>query len=177
MPSTKKKESPPASGKRRLVFDVDSDDPHHPHAVATPASTTAVPEKASRKRGIKSYLSSPDTKKKKKAAVVTPSVQTKKQAPEYIPTYIHKNLAYGRVGKSTLHPTKLNAFELIADNFDIPADMEQDRSFGPQSGTTFEERAIQAYALGKLSPKGKDVAICTSCATLGHMRDECPTLI
>lgn len=71
----------------------------------------------------------------------------------------------------------MTAYRLITDHYFIPEDLEQQRAYGPLSGSSFEERVVQEYALGKLRPTTEDVAICTSCATVGHKRLDCPKLV
>jgi hypothetical protein len=99
---------------------------------------------------------------------------------EYVPKYIHKNVDYRRKGQAKLSPSTLQVFQLVEEHFAIPKDIEQNRSYGPLSGSSYEERVVRAYALGKLTPKDPtdaDVAICTSCSTVGHKRDDCPDLL
>ena len=65
------------------------------------------------------------------------------------------------------------------DAFVIPKGFENSRSFGPLSGSCFEERVISAYSNNLLEPKnaGVKIQICTSCASKGHKRDDCPELL
>jgi hypothetical protein len=167
------------------VFDVD--DSNKEGAIEqpnkSPPESVSVPTQSNltsaRKRGMETYLSSTPDAKKKKAAVVTPP--TSKDPPEYVPTHIHKNIDYRRRGKSKLSANTIKTFQLIEANFTIPMDFEQNRSYGPQSGTSYEERVIQAYTLDKLSPKDSStegaVSICTHCANMDHKRDGCPDLL
>lgn len=101
-------------------------------------------------------------------------------ASEYVPKYIHQNLEYRRMGEAKMPEHRLKAFKLITDYFIIPSDLEQSRSHGPLSGSSFEDRVIQEYTLGKLAtmdPSEPKVEICTACAAVGHMQDDCPTLV
>ena len=68
---------------------------------------------------------------------------------------------------------------IVDEHFSIPKDFEQNREYGPLSGTCYEERAISAYNLGLLKPvdQASTVEICSSCASLGHKRVECPELV
>lgn len=101
-----------------------------------------------------------------------------KKEDAYVPTYIHKNLSYKRQGVASLPPKVQKTFELVVENFNVPDDFEQNRSFGPLSGTSYEERVITAYNLSQLEPKeGGYVEICSSCATIGHKRNDCPDLV
>lgn len=96
----------------------------------------------------------------------------------YVPTYIHKNLSYKRQGTAPLPSNVKATFDLVQEHYEIPADFEQSRFYGPLSGTSFEERVISAYNSSLLEPKnGEDVEICSSCVTLGHKRNDCPDLI
>jgi hypothetical protein len=123
------------------------------------------------------------------------------QEDSYQPTYVYKNLEYTsklmllkqrdvRSTRRRLAPEEetvsCKVFKYIIRHYHIPADTEQSRTYGPWSGTTYEERVNRLYALGKLIPKkgnAKDseesspAAICTECAIVGHLRDECPELI
>ena len=142
-----------------------------------------------------SLLSSPSKRPRttatKAKVIVTPEVSSKTRAnsdsstpatlaDEYVPTYLHKNLEYQRQGqKRGLPKSKIDAFGLVLEHFRIPEDLEQAQSkYGPLSGSSYEERVLQAYSLGKLKPKtdGVMMMICTACANVGHERDECPSL-
>lgn len=133
-----------------------------------------------------------------KSAVVTPAdeyaikqekkaqKQKQKTPAEYVPTYIHKNVEYDRLGQRSaadhnnqVHKTVLECYHWIAAHCDIPADLEQNRRYGPLSGTCYEERAVRAYRLGLIVPQNRDDApqLCTSCAKLGHAYDACPSMV
>jgi hypothetical protein len=170
-----------SGSKRRLVFDDDSDGSgKQPPAASGLATEQSSAPNTTRKQGIEAFLTSPGAKKKK-TVVVTPIDERKEPAtPEYVPKYIHKNVEYCRKGQAKLSPSTLQAFQLVEDHFAIPKDIEQNRVYGPLSGTSYEELVIRAYTLGKLTPKDSadgDVAICTSCATVGHKLDDCPDLL
>lgn len=160
MPATKE------STKKRIEFQDDADPP-------------ASPPKKRERRTAPSTLTSPAASKRRAAAVTpgTPQEQDRKALSKYVPTYIHKNLEYSRQGEASLPEETLKAFRLVAAAYDIPDDLEQRRSFGPLSGSTYEERVLQAYMLDKLEPKESPVKVCTSCATIGHKRMDCPTLV
>jgi hypothetical protein len=82
-------------------------------------------------------------------------------------------------------------FDLVEEHYVIPSNFESDRSYGPLSGTCFEERVVNAYDRGLLLPNhqnqnkhpsndegcGSILIICTHCAALGHRQDDCPDLI
>jgi hypothetical protein len=180
MPTTSQRET---RSKRRLEF-VDDSDGGSGKQPTTASARDSTPEQSApnttRTRGIEAFLSSPETKKKK-TAVVTPLDERKVAAvSEYVPKYIHKNVDYRRKGEAKLSPSTLQVFQLVEEHFDIPKDIEQNRSYGPLSGTSYEERVIRTYTLGKLTAKDSadaDIAICTSCATVGHRRDDCPDLL
>jgi hypothetical protein len=99
----------------------------------------------------------------------------------YVPTYIHKNLGYQRKGQASLSEKLQKTFALVEEHFAIPDDFEQNKfDYGPQSGTCFEERVVQAYNLSLLEPKDEssaDVEICSHCVKMGHKKNECPVLI
>ena len=98
---------------------------------------------------------------------------------DYVPIHIHKNLEYHREGEASdaLPAKTLKVFRLILKHFTIPRDFEQSRFYGPLSGSTYEERVISAYRLGKLKATDEPATIiCTACSELGHERDECPSL-
>ena len=134
--------------------------------------------------------------------VVTPdySETTKKvtllqtKSGEYIPEYIHKNVDYIRKGNVLkLSPIQSRVLQWIHDNFDVPNDFEQNRKYGPLSGSSYPDRVITAYRLGSLERikrtddvdddnddkigSSKHSVICTVCADLGHIADACPTLL
>ena len=74
---------------------------------------------------------------------------------------------------------RLCFLDIVDEHFSIPKGFEQNREYGPLSGTCYEERAIRAYNLGLLKPvdQTSTVEICSSCASLGHKRVECPELV
>ena len=141
--------------------------------------------------------SSPQKKRIKATAtqnIVTPdNGETKKVASrqsndsEYIPTYIHKNVEYVRKGQIVkLSPIQSKVLQWIEDNYEIPHDFEQNRKYGPLSGSSYIDRVITAYRLGSLKRiEGSDLdsernnvrVICTVCANFGHIGDTCPTLL
>jgi hypothetical protein len=174
------------------------------------AVTTPSPSDKKRSAGSASAFFSPTTttqnnKKRKTAATVTPEAAQKSQEKEvesssssssFVPTYIHKNLGYDRQGqRKGLSTNTLQCFQLIQEYYSIPSNFEQCRYSennsvgGPISGSSHEERVIQAYTLGKLHVKpeynndkttdGETIAIkiCSCCADIGHMRDDCPALL
>lgn len=177
-------------------------------------SSTSAPESTSNKigRGMGKFESpkkrgTPTTTTA--AAIVTPatdhrslsalkprSTRSCTAGKEYIPTYVHKNVAYRRqtlqdANKNPhLTPIQNKVFCWIRQNFDIPKDMEQSRAFGPLSGCCYEERVITAYALNKLDflhtqsndtgthdMSASTTMICTACAELDHTRDQCHLLL
>jgi hypothetical protein len=193
----RKREAKRANAQRQL-FD-DNDDEIKEVLVSTVPSTASSTDPVSildtptKKRrlddgGIQTFFSP-----KKGKAVVTPDkreyairletpVKQKDEKKEagYVPTHIHKNLSYQRRGQASLSETSGKTFELVEAHFIIPEDLEQNKSFGPLSGSCFEKRAIRAYNLSLLEPKEEGdavVEICSNCATLGHKRNECPDLI
>ena len=157
-------------------------------AFASPIASTE-----SRKTGAKRAVVTPEEKvKHSEDDTAEQAAETEDQASlkKYVPTYIHRNVGYRRQGESnsTLPETTLKVFSLICENYIIPTTFEQRRSYGPLSGTSYEERVIEAYSLGLLEPKkerknttsksGKQkIIVCTSCAEIGHKRTECPSLI
>jgi hypothetical protein len=192
MPNTSSRDT---RSKRRLEFVDDSDDGSGKQPT-TASGRDNTPEQSAptttRKRGMEAFLSSPRAKKKQgavvtpgannqKTAVVTPLDERKAAAVfEWIPKYIHENVDYLSKGQAKLSPSTMQVFQWVEQRFGIPKDLEQNRSYGPLSGTSYEERVIRAHALGKLTakdPADADVAICTSCATVGHMREDCPDLL
>lgn len=134
--------------------------------------------------GSPAPASTPSAKPSSSIAIVTPSEAAKmkeeeKKEQEYVPTYVHKNVEYQRKGKAQLSETTKKVFEFVEKNFIIPEGFENNRSFGPLSGVCFEERVIASYTNNLLKPKkdAKGIEICTCCASKGHKRDDCPTLI
>ncbi|EEC46903.1 predicted protein [Phaeodactylum tricornutum CCAP 1055/1] len=125
------------------------------------------------------------TRRTPSRSVVTPDApKPRPVAVEYVPRYLHQTLDYQRRGQKKDLPTHTRtALALIEQYYEIPANLEQSRKYGPLSGTTYEELVLQAYTLGTLAVKKEDgaivseVDICTECAVLGHRRGECPTLL
>jgi hypothetical protein len=193
------KAPPKRANAQRRLFD-DSDDEKTKEVLVSTVPSTAsstdpvsIQETPQKKRrldnsGIQTFFSP-----RKAKAVVTPEKQEdvilhetpvkhkdEKKEAVYVPTYIHKNLLYQRRGQASLSEKSRKTFELVEAHFTLPEDLEQNPSFGPLSGTCFEERAIQAYNLSLLEPKEERdaaVEICSNCATLGHKRNDCPDLI
>lgn len=181
MPSSRRGKTR-AAAQRRLDFaEVDArtsagvvlieDDP--------PQSSTLSGSRSSpRKRNTTTSFESPSPSKKPKTVTVTPE---KEDLSKFIPTYLHKNVEYCREGESSLPTTTIQIYKWICDRYEIPNDFEQQRSFGPLSGTTFEQRVIGEYTLGKLNrienAPDEETMICTACAKSGHLRDDCPSLI
>lgn len=203
MPVTRKsKES-----HRKLNFEHPNDDDDdddvvvieqqtHQHAAADSRKRAVPPPSSSpaikRQKGIDSYLS-PKKKGKSAAVVVTPAENSARKATapkkastvaDYVPTYVHKCVEYLREGQATnLSPLKSKVFQLIKVHYEIPKDFEQNRTYGPLSGSSYEDRVIAAYRLGKLdavvnnNANDVDTVICTACAEMGHAREQCPILL
>jgi len=170
-------------------------------AVPATVAAMATPEKKRQRRsddrddeGIAMYFSPKTTSVAKKASVmmVTPEKQQEKEQrkgkeqrkEQYIPIYIHKNVNYLRRGEATLSETIQKVFDFIEEHYVIPSNFESDRSMGPLSGTCFEVRVVEAYERGLLLSANSteyqstlDITICSHCADLGHVGDDCPKLI
>jgi hypothetical protein len=150
-------------------------------------SSSALSKKSKLHHGMDSFVSPQKEGRPTPSAIVTPAEEPKrsgslKDAP-YIPTYIHRNVDYlGRNEASgSLSTMKAKIIQWILDHYDVPDDIEQNRAFGPLSGSSYEDRVIAAYSVGKLirrSTVGDDCAMmCTACAETGHVRDKCPKLV
>ena len=161
------------------------------------------------KQGIALYFSpsKTTTDARKTSVLVTPEKkedeengeeqpQQQQQEQQHVPTYIHKNLNYHRRGQAFLNETLKRVFDLVEEHYVIPSDFESNRSYGPLSGTCFEERVVNAYDRGLLLPNhpnenenqnqqpsnddegcGSVLIICTHCAALAHRQEDCPDLI
>jgi hypothetical protein len=187
-----------ASAQRRLDFN--SAAAASPTADASLASTRAGKRDPNHASRASEAASSP--KKKHRAVVaVTPEEETKLEQQDslastsYVPKYIHANVSYKVQGTAPLAPATIKAFEYIVKHYEIPSNLEQQRAYGPLSGSSFEERVIQQYDLGQLVLKSDgdhddeetkdndndssalEHVICTCCASVGHERNDCPTLI
>jgi hypothetical protein len=97
----------------------------------------------------------------------------------YVPSYIHENVQYiSKAHMSSLSPIEARVYDWIMEQYEIPKDLEQNRKYGPLSGSTYADRVNSAYRLGSLKRANDDTSqICTVCASLGHDRDHCPTLV
>jgi len=161
----------------------------------------ATPEKKRRRRddrnnkeGIGMYFSPSKTTtsdRRKTSVMVTPEkkkeenrekeTKDRSQYQQHVPIYIHKNLNYQRRGQAILSEKLKRAFDLVEEHYVVPFDFESDQSFGPLSGTCFEERVVNAYDRNLLLPNqpsyGGGILICAQCAKLGHRQDDCPDLI
>ncbi|MGK3739742.1 MAG: hypothetical protein ACI8RD_011299 [Bacillariaceae sp.] len=168
--------------------------------VPSTVAVMATPEKKRQRRsddrdeGIAMYFS-PKTSVVKKAAsvmMVTPEKRDKEKQKkgtehgnkEHVPIYIHKNVNYQRRGEATLSETIQKVFDFIEEHYVIPSNFESDRLMGPLSGTCFEVRVVEAYEKGLLLSANTtdyqsttDIIICSHCADLGHVGDDCPKLI
>ncbi|KAL3925698.1 MAG: hypothetical protein SGILL_000230 [Bacillariaceae sp.] len=169
---------------------------------STPSNVKSTPVK--KKRRMESYFSpvAASQKNQSASAVVTPEkldtkpsvvkkdkVKKAKAAEDdhhaYVPVYIHKNLNYQRSEQASIPEELKQSFALVEEYFEIPRDFESNTSYGPLSGTCFEERVVEAYNHGLLKSKdwetnnddGTIVKICSHCATTGHKREDCPELI
>ena len=209
MPRTHQKSKRP-SAKRRLDFGDDHEQDDNSVVVleqetkrkshdkedskVSPFFIPATPEKKRRRRdskqGISTYFSPLKTTDANRASVVVTPEKTEDaeideiptEKSSYVPIYIHKNLNYQRRGHASINVKLKRFFELVEEHYVIPPDFESNRSYGPLSGTCFEERTVNAYEKSLLSPKktsktGEGIPICTFCGTVGHEQDECPDLI
>ncbi|GAX12254.1 hypothetical protein FisN_1Hu185 [Fistulifera solaris] len=182
MPSTTKgKNRSSNSAQRRLNFDqqgsrtsdeiisIDDDIAQTTDLVSSPQKRSSV-----------TSFESPAPSKKQKSVVITPEAQ-KEDLSQFVPKYIHKNVEYCREGSSTLPSKTIQVYQWIRERYKIPSDFEQQRFFGPLSGTSYEQRVITEYKLGKLDRKedapDDETLICSGCAQTGHLRDDCPALI
>jgi hypothetical protein len=187
--------------QRRLVFDneivIEEDEQNN--ASEDNASVQSPPqlerihtrppqsERNARKRGTTdpSFQSpAPKLAKKSRVAAVTPEDEEQaeiRKLSKHVPKYLHKNVEYSRKGEAKISAPTIKAFKWICERYVIPNDFEQKREYGPLSGTTYEERVIDAYSVDKLERKesapDEETRVCTVCADVGHKRDDCPTLI
>ncbi|KAL3781480.1 hypothetical protein HJC23_009149 [Cyclotella cryptica] len=114
-------------------------------------------------------------------SVLYQSGDEEQDAKHYKPTHIHRNVDYHRRGELALDQRTLKAYRFIRHNFLIPSTFENDRKFGPLSGSCFEERVIRAYSLGQLAPRvattESSLLVCTYCGKEGHMKESCADLL
>jgi hypothetical protein len=176
MPKSKK--SAAAKRRRREEEEEDHDDDTAKKKERSPPAPTTPPKKK-KQRGVID-LTTPD-KKVSTAAFVTPPPKqvSSKKKEEYVPHYIHKNVEYHREGEAELPAIRKKLFEIVTQHYVVPDNFEQNRRYGPLSGTCYEERVIQAYALNNLDAVDPEeqTKICTECAEIGHKRSDCPALI
>lgn len=140
-------------------------------------------------QSIESFLS---PKKKRATEVVSSTIvtpadgdfspkfsKTDNDKEVYVPSYIHKNVEYISMAKmSNLSPVQTRVLEWISEQYELPKDLEQNRKYGPLSGSSYADRVISAYRLGSLKRANDGISeICTACANLGHDRDNCSTLL
>ena len=152
------------------------------------ATVTPSPSAAKKRRSLlqdEPEGETPKKKSKKKKQKVDAKAAVSTTEEPYVPTYIHKNVGYARFGTALdrLSDGQKLAFAFVVDKFEIPADFETNRKYGPLSGTSYEERVLAAYATNGLAPS-KDVdpdvirkGICTFCGELGHKKKLCPELL
>ena len=196
MPSSKKKYPQRKLFDNVVVIDDDDDEKEEDQVTGPPpirrVNRTPPPTQKRATTPPPASFQSPAKKSRTKPAAVTPEDahrkqdenQQQKEAPQsYVPTYLHKNVGYQRQGTSALSEAKQRAFAWICQRYVIPADLEQSRSaYGPLSGSSYEERVIQQYALDRLE-RNPDAApdtetdVCTECGDAGHRRAECLSLI
>lgn len=178
------------SARRRLVFDDAVLEDNNKNSGVRQSTNNAVKNLSgmhssnASKRTMHAFVTE---KMKKKDPFSTPQRLHKKpraSPPQddepYVPTYIHKNVAYLRRGETKLDAVVEKTFGLVVRHCIVPQDFENNRKYGPLSGTSFEERVIAAYNLGLLQPNGPEsdgIEICSACGVEGHKRDECPKLI
>jgi uncharacterized protein (UPF0333 family) len=198
---TKKNSATKPSSQRKLTFNDSQDrsniskqDVSH---IDDGPTVSVTKSKRRSQQNVESYTS-PQKKRITETTtaqnVVTPDFgETKKGTIQqsddsnYTPSYIHKNVEYvGRSQIVKLSPIQSKVLRWIEDNCEIPSDFEQNRKFGPLSGSSYADRVITAYRLGSLKrmegsdhddERNHDKAICTVCAELGHIADACPTLL
>lgn len=154
----------------------DSDD----EETEEPDSASPVAKRRKTTSGKSAFHSTPArATKKSTTAVVTPADEKnkKKDIVQYVPKYIHKNVEYSRQGNAKLSDTTQSAFAWIQQHVNLPKDLEQNRIYGPLSGSSYEERTVRAYRLGLIQSSDDGVQFCTACATVGHLDDDCPTLL
>ncbi|GKY96177.1 hypothetical protein MPSEU_000577500 [Mayamaea pseudoterrestris] len=197
MPRNTRSEKADAAAQRRLNFEL-SNSTHDASPLVSTTTPATRPKRSTTNDSNTTNVSSPLKKKQKNSAVaVTPEEQeaaVKKREQEataiskYVPKYIHANVSYKTKGTSKLDLNTIKVYEWIEDHYEIPVDLEQRRSCGPLSGSSYEERVIQQYELGKLKIKDikeeidyakeeQHAVICTCCAETGHKRNDCPSLI
>lgn len=108
----------------------------------------------------------------------------KKISEQFVPVHVHKNLEYVRSGQAALSEGKRKAHEFVIEHCDIPDNFENDRKFGPLSGTCHEDRVIAAFTVGRLQAKpgvthanAVAAGVCSFCGEVGHRRISCSALI
>lgn len=103
---------------------------------------------------------------------------------QFVPVHVHRNLEYLRSGQATISEGKKKAYEFIIQHCVIPENFENDRRFGPLSGSCHEDRVIAAFTVGRLRSKPGDrhaeavaAGVCSNCGGVGHRRINCASLI
>jgi hypothetical protein len=163
--------------RRRLVFNDEVDSEKKANDVDSLQEKTLLDIH----RSTLNTVSSPKSKRKA-VALITPIKRSREEDAQhknldYIPKHLYKAIGYSRRGEKKINKIVKATFSLIDENFFIPDDFETNDKYGPKSGSYFEEHAIRAYSQGMLLSKSeKMVEICTGCGTLGHTRDDCPSL-
>jgi hypothetical protein len=171
-----------SNSKKSVPRRINFDDPSKQES--TKKDVSAIPVRTSpRKRTLESFVS-PAKTPGKEIAYITPLKRTRvdevveKVEEEYVPIHVYKNIEYKRMGEAVLDKVTKTTFALVQEHFILPKDLETNRKYGPKSGICFEEHAIRAYSQNMLESKtGASVEICIACATTGHQRNECPSLI
>lgn len=123
-------------------------------------------------------------RKKQNYSIKSAEQQQQTHDDKYVPIHIHKNVGYVREDLANVDDVTRKVYKFIQNKFVIPLDLETSRSYGPLSGSCYQERVITAYTLGRLQRKEgieaddeKESRICSYCGEEGHMRVECPQLI
>mmetsp|Transcript_69126 Transcript_69126/g.139052 ORF Transcript_69126/g.139052 Transcript_69126/m.139052 type:complete len:211 (-) Transcript_69126:199-831(-) len=65
-----------------------------------------------------------------------------------VPVYLYNKVEYSQKGESELSPAEATVFNFIWRNVKIPSDFERNARYGSLSGSSYEERAIVAFAHG-----------------------------
>jgi hypothetical protein len=184
MPLTRRNSKARKPAQRRLVFHdvehIDEDESSGEVGVTQTIELPQSPRRRIKREIVVTTLESPPASKLK-VSPITPEEAEIEELSKYVPKYIHKNVQYSRKGEAKLAASEGVIFKWIWDHYFVPKDFEQNRLYGPLSGTSYETRVIQAYSNGKLernpSAPGAEAFICTACSEIGHKRDDCPTLI
>lgn len=126
----------------------------------------------------------------------TATTEQEKENAQSSESHLQQSLNYSKKGRKAIKSAERAALQFINERYDVPNEVSMESTaFGPLSGTCYEERVLNTFADGKLSPYLKPeyrhahstdndkeaintlCTVCVTCGLPGHTYTTCQKVL